>query len=206
MKNVDSYFSKAVRWTVVAVVGVGIAAAPGVNAKPKPKEMTAPDGSKIVLMSPANLPELAREDGEAMLLHATGDGRTFLYVEQNHGARLAIFDVSDPSDIKGEGLAQLDAQGAFDFASKIGDHAELVRFREGQREAVLDLHKVKAPAMQVAQELRLRDELVRHENGGGMMATPASARSTENYKAPEAAYTPVSNSLGAVSVVDARKV
>src|SRR5277367_2196688 len=117
MRNVDSYFSKAVRWAVVAMVGVGITAVPGVNAKPKPKTITGQDGNKMVLMSPANLPELARQNGEAMLLHETGDGRTFLYIEQNHGARLAIFDVSDPSDIKGEGMVQLDATGVFDFVA-----------------------------------------------------------------------------------------
>jgi hypothetical protein len=30
---------------------------------------------KIVVTRPADLPELARERGQAMLLHATGDGR-----------------------------------------------------------------------------------------------------------------------------------
>jgi hypothetical protein len=56
--------------------------------------------SKIVFVSPAELPELAQEPGQAMVLHATADGRTLLYVEQNHGARLAIFDVTDPVKIK----------------------------------------------------------------------------------------------------------
>ncbi|MGA2419018.1 MAG: hypothetical protein ABSG69_02965 [Candidatus Acidiferrum sp.] len=206
MKNVDSNFSKAVRWVVVAMMGAGIAAVPGVYAKPKPKAMTAPDGSKIVLVSPASLPELARQNGEAMLLHETGDGRTFLYIEQNHGARLAIFDVSDPSDIQGEGMVQLDAQGAFDFASSVGEHAVLVRFREGQREAVLDLHKVKAPAIGKVRELKSQDERVRQENGGGMMAAAIPARSTENNKTREAGYVPASNSLSAKGVVDVGEV
>ncbi len=34
--------------------------------------------NKITLVRPADLPELARVPGQAMLLHATGDGRTHL--------------------------------------------------------------------------------------------------------------------------------
>jgi hypothetical protein len=45
--------------------------------------------SKIVLVSPTELPELARVTRQAVVLHTTGDGRTLLYVEQNDGARLA---------------------------------------------------------------------------------------------------------------------
>lgn len=102
---------------------------------------------KIIVMPPADLPELARESGQAMLLRATGDGRTHLYIEQNDGARLAIFDVTDPAHVTVEGSAQVDAPGAFDFVFTLGDYAELVRFRNGQGEAVLDLHKVKAPTL-----------------------------------------------------------
>jgi hypothetical protein len=36
-----------------------------------------------------------------MMLHDTTDGRTLLYIEQNHGARLAIFDVTDPAHVIG---------------------------------------------------------------------------------------------------------
>jgi hypothetical protein len=72
-------------------------------------------------------------------------------IEQNRGARLAIFDVTDPSNIKGEVSVQLDAPGPFDFVTPLGDRAELVRFRQGQGVAVLDLHKVKVPAMKMVQ-------------------------------------------------------
>jgi hypothetical protein len=185
MKNTSSNLSKAVRYVVVAMLGMGIVASPAVNAKPKPKAVKGEDGGKLLLVSPADLPELARQNGEAMLLHETGDGRTFLYIEQNHGARLAIFDVSDPSDIRQQGMVQLDAQGVFDFASAVGEHAELVRFRDGQKEALLDLHKAKAPAIQMVQELKLRDEMVRQENSGGMMALSVTSKSTEGYQPKE---------------------
>src|SRR5271163_2077311 len=52
---------------------------------------------KIFVVGPADLPELARVTGRAMMLHDTTFGRTLLYIEQNDGARLAIFDVTDPA-------------------------------------------------------------------------------------------------------------
>jgi hypothetical protein len=50
---------------------------------------------KITVVGPADLPELARVTGQAVMFHDTMDGRTFLYIEQIHGARLAVFDVTD---------------------------------------------------------------------------------------------------------------
>ena len=112
--------------------------------------------NKIIVVRPTDLPELARVPGEAMILHATGDGKTHLYVEQNNGARLAIFDVTDPANVKQESAAQLDARGPFEFVSSLGDNAELIRFKNGQGEAVLDLHKAKAPAIKMVPGLELR--------------------------------------------------
>jgi hypothetical protein len=110
--------------------------------------------NKIALVSPAELPELARVTGQAMMLHAKGDGRTLLYVEQNNGTRLAIFDVTDPAKIKQKAAPQLDAPGPFDFVTSIGDYVELIRFRDGQGEAVLDLHNVKLPTIKMIPGLK----------------------------------------------------
>jgi hypothetical protein len=43
----------------------------------------------------------------------------------------------------------LAAQGAFDFVRPLGNNAELVYFRDGQKEAVLDLRKAKRPVMRM---------------------------------------------------------
>ena len=112
----------------------------------------------IVLVSPANLPTLARQGGEAMFLHDTKDGRIFLYVEQHQGIQLAIFDVTDPARVKGEGSVQLDASGPFDFVADLGKRGELVRFREGQGEAVLDLRN--NPVLTKVQGLDTRDSTI----------------------------------------------
>jgi hypothetical protein len=126
----------------VAIIATGVVAATVVHASPT---------NHIVLVPPTDLPELARQSGDAMLLHETSDGRTLLYIEQNQGTRLATFDVTDPVHIKGEGSVQLDAAGPFDFVSPLGKQQELIRFRQGSEEAVLDLQKGKAPKLKAVQ-------------------------------------------------------
>jgi len=160
--------------------------------------------NKIIVVSPAELPELARVTGQAMLLHETGDGSTLLYIEQDHGARLAIFDVTDPAKIKEVKSARLDAPGSFDFVSSLGDHTELVRFRHGQGQAVLDLRKAKAPALQTIEGLNSNGTLERLGQDGFMMASQPTAqteRSDPDYQIVE-----VSNSLQSNRVTDVKQV
>lgn len=102
---------------------------------------------EIVVLTPADLPELAQRPGEAMHLYDTTDGRTFLYIEQHHGQRLVVFDVTDPTAIKESASVKLPAPHSFDFVRPLGDSAELIRFRNGAGVAVLDLKRPKAPAM-----------------------------------------------------------
>jgi hypothetical protein len=129
--------------------------------------------NRIVLVRPTDLPALAQQSGEAMFLHDTWDGRTLLYVEQRQGAQLAIFDVTDPAHVKGEGSAQLNAAGPFDFVAALGERAELVRFRHGQEDAVLDLHKV--PTLKRLQGVQVHSSTVLLGDGSSPLAGPAIA-------------------------------
>lgn len=133
--------------------------------------------SKVVLVSPAELPELARVTGQAMALHMTGSGRTFLYVEQKDGTRLAIFDVTDPAKIKQEAAAELDVPGAFDFVSSLGEQVELIRFRNGQGEAVLDLRKAKLPTLKIVPGLKFHGSTERLVGDGFAITNQATMRS-----------------------------
>jgi hypothetical protein len=139
--------SKSSKGAVIAIVATGTLAASAAYSRPP---------NNLLVMPPADLPELARQPGEAMFLHDTIDGRAFLYIEQNQGARLAIFDVTDPGHLTGEGAVQLDAPGPFDFVSTLGNRAELVRFRQGHGSAVLDLHKDKLPTLTRVEGLTLQ--------------------------------------------------
>ena len=78
---VDSRLSKSLRRAAIAIVATGAIAAQTVYARAS---------HKIVVVQPKDLPELARQSGEAMFLHHTIDGKTFLYIEQNRGGRLVV--------------------------------------------------------------------------------------------------------------------
>jgi hypothetical protein len=134
------------RRAAVAVFAIGTVAAGTVHAGPS---------NTVVVVPPTDLPALARPTGEAMLFHETIDGRILPYIERNQGARLATFDVTDPVHLKGEGSVHLDASGSFDFVSPLVNQAELVRFRQGQEDAVLDLPRVRAPKLMTVQGLTL---------------------------------------------------
>ena len=79
-----------------------------------------------VLVPPTQLPELARQTGEAI-----------------QGAQLATLDATDPVHIKGAGMVELEASGPFDFVAPLGNAAERVRFRLSHEEAVLELPRMK---------------------------------------------------------------
>jgi hypothetical protein len=179
-KNVVRRSPNLLRRAVIAIVATGTIAAPAAFAKPS---------NNLILVPPTALPELARQEGEAMLLHDTIDGRTLLYIEQNQGARLAIFDVTDPGHVKGEGSVQLDAPGPFDFVSTLGDRAEVVRFRQGQGSAVLDLHRVNVPALTKVQGLTLQGTTMALGDDGFTVTsqTDSNARSTRDFQVVDTA-------------------
>jgi len=153
----------------------GISVAPGTYANPS---------NEIVLVRPTDLPTLARQSGDAMFLHDTGDGRVLLYVEQLEGAQLAIFDVTDPAHVRGKGSVQLDAAGRFDFVADLGKRGELVRFRGDQGEAVLDLHKT--PVLKRVPGLDTRNSTILLSDDDskftGRAINPALGQSTRDYK------------------------
>ena len=101
----------------------------------------------LVLMGPRDLPEPAQLQGHALLLHSDNDGNTYLYVEQQEGALLSVFDVTDPARIKLAVIIQIPNQVPFDFVRLLGDSAELVYFRDSQKVGILDLHKAKIPTL-----------------------------------------------------------
>jgi hypothetical protein len=103
----------------------------------------------LIVEQPADLPEMARTPGQALFLYQAGDGETYLYVEQQNGTRLAIFDVTDPEKIKAAVSAPVNAPGAFDFVRYLNDRVELVRFRDSGQLAELDLREPKSPTLKI---------------------------------------------------------
>jgi hypothetical protein len=107
----------------------------------------------LIVVQPRDLPEVAQMPGNSLFLHSDGSGDTYLYIEQQQGARLTIFDVTDPSKIKLVESITLTVPGTFDFVRPLDGHGELVRFRDNKGVAVLDLHKVKSPSLRMISTL-----------------------------------------------------
>jgi hypothetical protein len=179
-QTANSRSSKFVRRAVIAIVATGALAAPAAYSR---------TSNNLIVVPPTDLPQLARQTGEAMLLHETIDGRTLLYIEQNQGAQLAIFDVTDPGHVKGEGSVQIDAPGPFDFVSALGNRAEVVRFRHGQGSAVLDLHRVNVPTLTKVQGLTLQGATMALGDDGFTVTSQAdsNARSPRDFQVVDTA-------------------
>lgn len=102
----------------------------------------------IVVDQPTDLPELAQRQGIALELYSgSGDGKTYLYVEQHRGERLLVLNVTDPNKVQMVSAVSLSVPGPFDFVRPLGTSAILIRFRNNMGVAVLDLKKAKEPVL-----------------------------------------------------------
>src|SRR5258707_6026408 len=134
--------------TIKSTLALGIVVAAAVLTSTAEAEIHS-RSKELVVMEARDLPEQAQAPGNSLFLHSDNAGSTYLYVEQQQGARLSVFDVTDPARIKLVVCTPLAAEGAFDFVRPLGDHTELVYFRDNQKEAVLDLRKAKRPVFRV---------------------------------------------------------
>ena len=135
-------FSARVATTAISALLALISVSP-VHAEVRPKS------NDIAVLQPTDLPEQAQTPGNSFFLYSDNDGSTYLYIEQEQGARLSTFNVTDPSKIKFVSSIMLALPGTFDFVRPMGGRAELIRFRDGKGVAVLDLHTAKKPTVKI---------------------------------------------------------
>ncbi len=155
--------------TIKSTLALGLVVAAAVLTSTAGAEIHS-RSKELVVMEPRDLPEQAQARGNSLFLHSDNAGNTYLYVEQQQGGRLSVFDVTDPARIKLVVSMPLAAEGAFDFVRPLGHNAELVYFRDGQKEAVLDLRNAKRPVFRVISTVT---DLGRAESLGesGLLAT-----------------------------------
>jgi hypothetical protein len=91
-------------------------------------------------------PIAATTDAQDLMLHGDDNGSTFLYVEQQKGALLSVYDVTDPGKIKLDASVETGARSSYDFVGAMGN-SELIKFRDGSGSGVIDLHRAKAPKL-----------------------------------------------------------
>jgi hypothetical protein len=106
---------------------------------------TAEGKGDLVIVPSHKLPEKAHRAGQAMKLHLLSPDTLYLYVEQDNGRSIAVFDVSHPSKIALKAFVTVDAPASFDFVETVGRHTELIRYTDGSGNALLDLSKPKLP-------------------------------------------------------------
>jgi hypothetical protein len=128
---------------------------------------------EIVVEFPSDLPVLAQQPGEAMLLYSAGEDRVLLYLEQNQGRTLTILDVSKPGKIQSIGQVSIDALGPFDFVQYLGHSAELVHYRNHSGFAVLSFKDYKTPVLK-AEPKYLRSAAVQTDGSEMLLVSPAS--------------------------------
>ncbi len=103
----------------------------------------------VVIEQPINLPEQAQVAGDAFYLNTeSGNGSAYLYVEQQNGQRLVVFDVTDLARVKMVRTEELAMPGPFEFGEDVDGSFIVLRSLDNQEMAVLNIHKAKAPVLQ----------------------------------------------------------
>ena len=82
-----------------------------------------------------------------MYLHHTHEAQAILYLEQDHGRKLAILDVTDPGKIKGVGQVSIAAPAAYDFVQYLGGSKTLIHYRDHSGYAVISFKNFKQPVL-----------------------------------------------------------
>ncbi len=120
-----------------------------------------PAKSDFIVQALSKNPAIAQNTSQDLLLHNNANGSTYLYVEQQHGAILSIFDVTNPARMTLTSSVHLDARGTYRFVAPIGSSAELIAFQDGSGTALLDLRKVKSPrVLAIARAASLPTEML----------------------------------------------
>jgi hypothetical protein len=102
---------------------------------------------ELIVVETNKLPSEAHQPGVSMTLHLVEPQTLYLYVEEQGGRQLAIYDVTDPNKLRLKATSAIATSGAFDFIQPAGPSLELIRYRDGGGDAMLDLSTPKKPKL-----------------------------------------------------------
>lgn len=159
----------------------------------------------IVVVQAQDLPSAALAGGESMTLHALNNGLTYLYIEQHSLHRVVVMDVTDPTRIRQVGAVKID-EPVFDFGARAGFSGVLIRYRDGQRLAVMSFAHPRAPKITQLDEALAGSEAEAINENGLMMIAGAEAPGSEtprDYRVVDASATPSLQLLTTVRSVHA---
>jgi hypothetical protein len=143
---------------------------------------TAQGKGDLVVVPSNKLPEKAHRAGQAMKLHLVSPDTQFLYVEQDNGRSIAVFDVSHPRKITLKAFVTVDAPASFDFVETVGPRTELIRYADGSGNALLDLSNPKAPRIKTMAATNNEAYILPIREGGGIVTRPYVSSAPKDYQ------------------------
>jgi hypothetical protein len=147
---------------------------------------TAEGKGDLVVVPSSKLPEKAHRAGQAMKLHLVSPDTLYLYVEQDNGRSIAVFDVSHPGKIALKAFVTVDAPASFDFVETVGRHTELIRYADGSGNALLDLSKPRAPRIKTMAATNNEAYILPMREGGlgisGVVTRPYGPGASADYQ------------------------
>jgi len=129
---------------------------------------------KVCVVRPSDLPELARVTGQAMLLQCYRRwAETHLYIEQNQGAQLAIFDVTDPANVNKRARRSLTLPESSTLSPPLETTQNWFGSGTARERRCLNLHKVKVPTLNTIQGMGFQGSTERLGDDGLIIADSA---------------------------------
>jgi hypothetical protein len=123
----------------------------GTTVTLRPASALAFPQARLILAALPASAAIAQSPTQDLLLRTDDNGPTYLYVEQQQGTRLFVFDVTNPEHMKLVRSTSLAVNSAYDFVAPVKGR-ELISFRDGSGSALLDFHNPKAPRIAAALE------------------------------------------------------
>ena len=103
----------------------------------------------VVIETPAVLPLESRQPANAFYLNTkSGDGKSYLYIEQLNGKKLVVLDVTDLAHIKTMQAIMLPFSEQFRFSEELNDSYVVLRSMDQKEMAILNTRKAKAPVLE----------------------------------------------------------
>jgi len=104
----------------------------------------------IQIVPASALPAQTQQPAQDVLLYSNRIYDAWLYIEQEHGSRLLVLDVSEPSKIRLVATVSTGLTKPFDLVPVARKRYAIARFRDGSGEELLDLSQPRAPRVTAA--------------------------------------------------------
>jgi hypothetical protein len=111
------------------------------------KRVASPD---IKIVAASTLPAETQQPSQDLLLYSSRFTNAWLYLEQEHGARLIVLNVEEPSNIRLVGSFPTGLQKTYDLIPVPHKHCAILRFRDGSGQELLNLSNPRAPQLVAA--------------------------------------------------------